>query len=280
MLRLELPGQNVYLHKGSDYVEKQKFNFGQTNLFEEGIYLYTGYVLNNKPHIKGIIYRFHKNKYEIMYDGEMYDGQITGHGAYYLEGEVLRFLGTFNSKGLFEGQGIVYHDGIELCNGSYKNGLIQTGSYKFPDTDYTMIGNFTYENNKNTPLLTGQGVIKYLDGSSCVGNFKNSLLHGSGILYDTTGNLYGKLVIKLINQYYERKPATYHVVCHDGFIIRFNKYEYSDYTLEALSYLEEKIPEKIDQTLNLQDIYKKTDKEGNVSYVIIATKYPQTLIEL
>jgi hypothetical protein len=285
MLRLELPNQEVYFHNGQKYVEMQKFKFGKTNLFEEDEYLYTGYVLNNKPHFKGIIYRLNGDKHEIMYDGEMQDGQIAGHGAYYLEGEMLRFLGTFDSNGFFQGQGSIYYQGVMISNGLYKNGLIQSGTYSQPKSDATLIGNFTYEENGFTPFLTGKGMVKYRDGSYCVGNYVKNLFHGSCVIYDTSGNLYERLIAsKLIKQDYEKKSATYHVHCHNGCITRIDKYEYSDYMLESLAYLEEKIPEKFDDSLKPQDIYKKTDKDGNVSYIIIPKTFilnhPQKLIQL
>lgn len=268
MLRLELPATEAYFDNGLTEVEKIKVEMEKNNLLDQEEYYYSGYLLNNKPHKKGTLYRIDNN--EMVFDGEFNEGKITGHGAYYEPGEVLKYLGVFNEGGYFEGQGAVYEKGEIKSHGIYKKGLIQSGTHYVIEA--YKIGNFTYGLNDKVPQLTGKGMIKFVNGGSITGTFSAGLLHETCVVDDPNGTVFEKIYpgSKLPK---EQLPVKYTLFAHHGYIIKTHKYECADYTLESLESIEEKIPESYQNVITTNNIYKKTTKNGTVSYVVIGETF-------
>jgi hypothetical protein len=112
-----------------------------------------------------------------IYEGEMKDGNVTGHGVY-VNAMGDRYEGTFKLGLLLEGK-IVYASG-EVAEGRFSRGENLHGFAKWSDSGREISGHF--ENG----LLNGKATVVYKDGeisSHFRGFFHEGRRHHRGILY-------------------------------------------------------------------------------------------------
>ena len=168
-------------------------------------------VFDSRPHGHGIyFYPDHLNKSvgNHYYRGNFNNSKFHGHGEYV--SKQYTYKGEFKNQ-KFHGKGEYSRDGYSY-KGDFKNDLPHgNGEEIFLKKDSIFIGTFkngkkhgyvvekSYKNKK--VIFKGQykngqilkGIFDFQDGGIYEGNFRNSAMHGKGILKETKGKKAGEV---------------------------------------------------------------------------------------
>ena len=147
------------IQRSADNIYSGFFSNGSKNMYgtlQNNNTLYRGYWENNVCHGFGILFQQKHNM--VKYEGDWYDGRMTGHGkATYANGSV--------------------YEGDFLDNMRHGLGKLKTNKFIYK-------GTFLYN------IIEENGKYIWNDGSIYIGDIKSKKIHGKGILYTKNGNIY------------------------------------------------------------------------------------------
>jgi hypothetical protein len=154
--------------------------------YSDGKLKYEGDRLDGEFEGKGTYYyKENGNRYE----GEWKKGLKHGKGILYydFEGKKKRYEGNF-FKGNFEGIGTYYWEDESFYKGYFKNGS-KHGYGMYYKKEGKLKYKLKYEGRFYNDKFEGTGVFFSDNGDFYVGDFKNGLKHGNGILYNKKGDV-------------------------------------------------------------------------------------------
>ena len=182
--------KKVKLYEGE--LKNNRFDGLGTFYYEDGRY-YIGQFKNGNRHGKGQL--FYKDK-SLEYEGDFIDNLFEGNGKYFFQnGEC--FIGKLK-KGKKEGKGILYYKSKnEKYIGYFVNDKPEgKGIFLFDEKEKRIL----YEGDFMKGRYEGIGQYNYPNGEYYIGQFKNNLRNGNGIL------LYKNHNIKYEGEFYNNVP--------------------------------------------------------------------------
>ena len=202
-------------YKGTVYFangEKATINLAENTIEYSDGAVYVGETKDLLPHGKGkLTMGSEKNNNLETYEGDFFEGEITGYGTYIYGPLIGDKYEGFMTKGKPDGQGkYTWADG-SVYEGGYKDGMKDgeglyiwgaedsvVSSYKgtFKNDVKDGYGEFVfsngdkYEGEVKADVRDGQGTYTWKSGEYYVGEFKNNMMDGHGIYFWTSGRSY------------------------------------------------------------------------------------------
>ena len=137
---------------------------------------YEGEMQNHKRHGRGKL-TFKNGNY---YEGQWKDDLMDGYGVLFDKGRKKIYEGHF-SKGLMEGSGILYNTNSSNDTPLAKN--FEKNSNKWTK----------YEGTFQSNEWEGIGKIYFANGDMYYGEVRNGMIHGSGCLYTSSGEVINQI---------------------------------------------------------------------------------------
>lgn len=168
--RLTQANGDLYQGDWKDGVAQGKGVFVQR---EAGI-IYDGEWKNDVQHGKGIEeWDFGNFKYE----GDFKEGQKTGKGVFTAKTGNVRYEGEF-IDGKFEGNGKYINGEMhKTLDGTFSGNHMKKGKTVFEDGSW-------YQGEYKNDMMHGSGIIRYPNGDAYVGSFDSDKKHGTGSYFD------------------------------------------------------------------------------------------------
>ena len=115
---------------------------------------------------------------ELVYEGEMKNGERHGQGIEYNEDGEIVYEGQFKNDE-YHGQGTYYYSDGRKYEGEFEN-----DEYNGHGIEYDEDGEIVYEGQFKNGKFNGQGTYYYSNGGKYEGEFENNKFNGQGIVYD------------------------------------------------------------------------------------------------